>query len=241
MWSPKCGSVLSQDLSRFCPSFLGPAVDPRLIDFDLVVIDVFFWPLQIHHTGAWSLVGVARTTLSMAQAGWRRRSDRLVEVDVDRSRQPRSRSQGAACGSPPLHALRWARRGRKTSCSRSLNAARRAWALGVAGHDCAARRARVVDVPRFLQGDVEISHIAERPACSPCGLEIAPQTGTANRACRRISRCPEAIHSGRKRFSTAPHPTRALISRFCSLKGPAPHRLATERQSQPSHPQGECG
>jgi len=91
-----------------------------------------------------------------------------------------------------------------------------------------AQTARVVDVP-VLQGDVEISHHAERSACSP-GPEIAPQK--RNKPIELVgvfSRCPRSrIHSDVEGFKHRNPIHRALIQPFLFTQGPAAHRLATE-------------
>jgi len=76
--------------------------------------------------------------------------------------------------------------------------------------------------------------------CSPRASKIAPQKQDSQSSLVGVfPRCPEPIHSGRRGSAPAPQSTRALISPFLfTSKGPAAHRLATERQSNLPHPPG---
>jgi len=94
---------------------------------------------------------------------------------------------------------------------------------------------------RSLQGDVEISHHAERSACSPWALEIAPQTGKANRLVSVfLAARSRSISDVRGVTPATPVHQGRLISRFCSTQGfrAAPSALADRAPSQPSHPPG---
>jgi len=103
MWSPKTVEVFLEPgtLSRALPS----SRDQRLIEadrLDLVVIDVFFWPLtEFTTTAAWSLglVVAARTNFVDGHSRVAQAIRSSAEVDVI-DRQPRVAVPGAACGSP---------------------------------------------------------------------------------------------------------------------------------------------